>query len=82
MCGPDLESNDARDCSARIHEREAVRSSEGLMQDIERNAQLLRMKLKENWGEMDLDEIDFRLYQIEQDASRARMLEQLKDDRR
>lgn len=52
------------------------------MQDIERNAQLLRMKLKENWGEMDLDEIDFRLYQIEQDASRARMLEQLKDDRR
>ena len=52
------------------------------MQDIERNAQLLRMKLKENWGEMDLDEIDFRLYRIEQDASRARMLEQLKDDRR
>ena len=39
------------------------------------------MKIKDNWGQMDVDEIDFRLYQIEQDASRARMQENLKDDR-
>ena len=58
-----------------------MRTTEGLLHDIERNAQLLRMKIKDNWGQMDVDEIDFRLYQIEQDASRARMQENLKDDR-
>ena len=58
-----------------------MKRTEGLLHDIERNAQLLRMRLKEGWGEIDLDEFDFRLYQIEQDASQARMQENIKDDR-
>ena len=55
-----------------------MKTIQALLHDIERNVQTLRMKIRDG-RPIDLEELDFRLYQIETDASQARMQENIKD---